>query len=112
MSVEADSSTGCVGIPVPCNRIKLVDVPELGYYSKEKVITYVPFHMASHYRPYFYTLSQKFPPIQYNFFGKISSPWFFMSKNFQKRLTFLVADYMCCFQESNYGVRDKEFPRL
>ncbi|VDM28435.1 unnamed protein product [Toxocara canis] len=34
LGVEADSSTGCVGVPVPCNAIKLVDVPELGYYTK------------------------------------------------------------------------------
>uniref|UniRef100_A0A914ZN71 Long-chain-fatty-acid--CoA ligase n=1 Tax=Parascaris univalens TaxID=6257 RepID=A0A914ZN71_PARUN len=35
LGVEADFSTGCVGIPVPCNAIKLVDVPELGYRAKD-----------------------------------------------------------------------------
>ncbi|VDN56007.1 unnamed protein product [Dracunculus medinensis] len=35
LCIEADCSTGNVGIPVPCNMIKLVDVPELGYFTGE-----------------------------------------------------------------------------
>ncbi|VDM96267.1 unnamed protein product [Thelazia callipaeda] len=37
LSCEGDSSTGCVGIPVYCNKIKLFDVPELGYFVKDEV---------------------------------------------------------------------------
>ncbi|VDD95642.1 unnamed protein product [Enterobius vermicularis] len=35
LAVEADCDYGHVGIPTPCNAIKLVDVPELGYFSKD-----------------------------------------------------------------------------
>lgn len=35
--VEADPLTKHVGIPLACAAIKLVDVPELGYYVKDKV---------------------------------------------------------------------------
>lgn len=37
ITIEGDFMPGHVGIPAPCNAIKLVDVPELGYFAKEKV---------------------------------------------------------------------------
>jgi len=33
ITLEGDSVPGHVGVPSPCNAIKLVDVPELGYYA-------------------------------------------------------------------------------
>lgn len=33
--MEGDSVPGHVGVPSPCNAVKLVDVPELGYYAKD-----------------------------------------------------------------------------
>lgn len=36
LAVEADCDYGHVGIPTPCNAIKLVDVPELGYFAKDQ----------------------------------------------------------------------------
>ncbi|KAI6176239.1 Arachidonate--CoA ligase [Aphelenchoides bicaudatus] len=35
ISLEGDAVPGHVGVPSPCNAVKLVDVPELGYYSKD-----------------------------------------------------------------------------
>lgn len=35
--MEGDPSVGHVGIPLMCNAIKLVDVPELGYYAQDDV---------------------------------------------------------------------------
>uniref|UniRef100_F1KZW9 Long-chain-fatty-acid--CoA ligase n=1 Tax=Ascaris suum TaxID=6253 RepID=F1KZW9_ASCSU len=35
--IPADMSTDQVGIPSPCNAIKLIDVPELGYFTKDGV---------------------------------------------------------------------------
>lgn len=35
--VEADYEPGHVGIPISCNAVKLVDVPELNYYAKDQV---------------------------------------------------------------------------
>uniref|UniRef100_A0A0N5AZZ6 Long-chain-fatty-acid--CoA ligase n=1 Tax=Syphacia muris TaxID=451379 RepID=A0A0N5AZZ6_9BILA len=37
LALEADCEYGHVGIPTPCNAIKLVDVPELGYFAKDQV---------------------------------------------------------------------------
>jgi long-chain acyl-CoA synthetase len=34
--MEGDSVPGHVGVPSPCNAVKLVDVPELGYFSKNQ----------------------------------------------------------------------------
>ncbi|GMR46570.1 hypothetical protein PMAYCL1PPCAC_16765, partial [Pristionchus mayeri] len=36
VSIEGDSRPGHVGMPSPCVAIKLVDVPELGYYAKDE----------------------------------------------------------------------------
>jgi len=36
ITIEGDFNAGHVGVPSPCNMIKLVDVPELGYFSKQK----------------------------------------------------------------------------
>lgn len=36
ITIEGDFNAGHVGIPAPCNAIKLIDVPELGYFAKEK----------------------------------------------------------------------------
>lgn len=36
VTIEGDFEPGQVGVPSPCNAIKLVDVPELGYFSKDK----------------------------------------------------------------------------
>ena len=35
MSIEGDPIPGHVGVPAPCNAIKLVDVPELNYYARD-----------------------------------------------------------------------------
>jgi len=35
VTIEGDPTPGHVGVPAPCNAIKLMDVPELGYYSKD-----------------------------------------------------------------------------
>ncbi|KAL7079797.1 hypothetical protein ACQ4LE_001432 [Meloidogyne hapla] len=35
VSIEGDPIPGHVGVPAPCNAIKLVDVPELNYYAKD-----------------------------------------------------------------------------
>ena len=35
ITIEGDSVPGHVGVPSPCNAIKLVDVPELGYFAKD-----------------------------------------------------------------------------
>ncbi|KAE9554238.1 hypothetical protein FO519_002537 [Halicephalobus sp. NKZ332] len=35
ITIEGDSTAGHVGVPSPCNAIKLVDVPELGYFAKD-----------------------------------------------------------------------------
>jgi len=37
VTIEGDNIPGHVGIPCPCNAIKLVDAPELGYYAKDQV---------------------------------------------------------------------------
>ncbi|KAI1713919.1 AMP-binding enzyme domain-containing protein [Ditylenchus destructor] len=36
ITIEGDSTPGHVGVPSPCNAIKLVDVPELNYFAKDK----------------------------------------------------------------------------
>lgn len=36
VSMEGDSLPGHVGMPSPCVAIKLVDVPELGYFAKDE----------------------------------------------------------------------------
>ncbi|KAI1714218.1 AMP-binding enzyme domain-containing protein [Ditylenchus destructor] len=36
VTIEGDFIPGHVGVPSPCNAIKLVDVPELGYFSKNQ----------------------------------------------------------------------------
>ena len=36
VSMEGDSLAGHVGMPSPCCAIKLVDVPELGYFAKDE----------------------------------------------------------------------------
>ena len=36
ITIEGDFVPGHVGVPSPCNAIKLVDVPELGYFAKDK----------------------------------------------------------------------------
>jgi len=35
ISLEGDTVPGHVGVPSPCNSVKLVDVPELGYFAKD-----------------------------------------------------------------------------
>ena len=35
VTLEGDSIPGHVGVPSPCNMIKLVDVPELNYFAKD-----------------------------------------------------------------------------
>uniref|UniRef100_A0A7E4ZYC3 Long-chain-fatty-acid--CoA ligase n=1 Tax=Panagrellus redivivus TaxID=6233 RepID=A0A7E4ZYC3_PANRE len=35
ITLEGDSTPGHVGVPSPCNAIKLVDVPELNYFAKD-----------------------------------------------------------------------------
>jgi long-chain acyl-CoA synthetase len=35
ITLEGDSTPGHVGVPSPCNIIKLVDVPELGYFARD-----------------------------------------------------------------------------
>lgn len=45
MSMEGDALAGHVGMPSPCCAIKLVDVPELGYFAKNdagEVVLFVP----------------------------------------------------------------------
>ncbi|KAI1717755.1 AMP-binding enzyme domain-containing protein [Ditylenchus destructor] len=36
ITIEGDSTPGHVGVPSPCNAIKLVDVPELNYFARDK----------------------------------------------------------------------------
>lgn len=36
VSMEGDFNAGHVGMVIPCCRIKLIDVPELGYFINEK----------------------------------------------------------------------------
>jgi long-chain acyl-CoA synthetase len=33
--LEGDAEPGHVGVPIPCNAVKLIDVPELGYFAKD-----------------------------------------------------------------------------
>uniref|UniRef100_A0AC34FT42 AMP-dependent synthetase/ligase domain-containing protein n=1 Tax=Panagrolaimus sp. ES5 TaxID=591445 RepID=A0AC34FT42_9BILA len=35
ITIEGDSVPGHVGVPSPCNIVKLVDVPELGYFARD-----------------------------------------------------------------------------
>lgn len=37
VTIEGDHTAGHVGPPIPCNRIKLVDVPEMNYFAKDRV---------------------------------------------------------------------------
>lgn len=44
-SIAGDPSTGHVGCPLPCCKVKLVDVPEMGYYAKDnkgEICSYSP----------------------------------------------------------------------
>lgn len=36
LSLLGDSTTGHIGPPLPCNHIKLVDVPEMNYFAKDQ----------------------------------------------------------------------------
>lgn len=38
ITIEGDPTAGHVGVPAPCNAVKLIDVPELGYFVREGVI--------------------------------------------------------------------------
>jgi len=37
ISLEGDLTTGHVGVPIPCNSVKLIDVPEMNYFAKDNV---------------------------------------------------------------------------
>lgn len=36
MQIQGDPKPGCIGIPAPCNEMKLVDVPEMDYRTTDK----------------------------------------------------------------------------